>query len=540
MKKNSAEAAGPQDLLTREKEQIMERKSINTGAKRRKSGFIALAAVIPALLLITVLSACGSKKSRTADFSKIGADRLLSFFTVPSSCTADVDEDPAEGRVIRLTSSDVLFPETQSPRVFLKYKELFSAAGAGKPDLSRTPCAVFRVKAEKVHNHIFQLLPLASITEDESTRTASVARVAKTGEWQNICVDLSGIADLAKLPVLRIAFEGLAGSDGESMLISSITFCTRAEAEKIAPAEKYELNEDTGAEYTLRYLHFNIQTENGTLSPIFTRADMFRDLVDELLPDVVGTQEATGLWRWWMDRYVFNGSYSSVGVPRSAKDNEGTPIYYRSDKFELVDSGTFWLSDTPDVPESRVENANYPRICTWARLKDRRTDTEFVMFNTHLDHNGDNDSSTANAVRQAELKVIIRFAQQFKGLPVFLNGDLNSSRLNSKGEPRLLYKLITGMDSFTDDSGETYSWHLADARLTAPITVPEDRTATMTKYYDERLKAYDPSAQPIDYIFYDPANTAALSYESFLLIQNYEYISDHLPLFAVFRIGKDQ
>ena len=516
----------------------MKRKNINTGAKRRKNGCIALSAIVPALLLLMLLSACGSKKTRTADFDKLSADKLLSFFTIPSSCTLEAAEDPAEGRVIRISSSDVLFPETRSPHVFLKFKDLCHAAGAGKPDISRTPCVIFRIKAENVYDHIFQLLPLASVKEDESTRTAAVARVAKTGDWQNICVDLSGIADLSKLSIFRIGFEGFAGGDGESMLISSITFCTRAEAKKIAPAEKYELTSEAGADHSLRYLQFNIQTENGSLAPIFTRADMFRNLVDELIPDVVGTQEATDQWRWWMDNYVFNASYSRVGVPRSDEDNEGTPIYYRSDKFELVDGGTFWLSDTPDVPESKVENANYPRICTWVRLKDRRAGTEFVMFNTHLDHNGANDSTEANAVRLAQLKVIIKFARQFKGLPVFLSGDLNSSRLNSKGELRMLYKLITGEEDFTDDTGETYSLQLSDARLTAAETVPEDRTATMTKYYDERLSGYNPAAQPIDYIFYDPENTVALSYDTFLPTRNNEYISDHLPVFAVFTLRK--
>ena len=69
-------------------------------------------------------------------------------------------------------------------------------------------------------------------------------------------------------------------------------------------------------------------------------------------------------------------------------------------------------------------------------------------------------------------------------------------------------------------------------------TVPEDRTATMTKYYDERLSGYNPAAQPIDYIFYDPENTVALSYDTFLPTRNNEYISDHLPVFAVFTLRK--
>ena len=66
------------------------------------------------------------------------------------------------------------------------------------------------------------------------------------------------------------------------------------------------------------------------------------------------------------------------------------------------------------------------------------------------------------------------------------------------------------------------------------MTVDENHLATMTAQYDESSTSYNPSREPIDYIFFNPANTEALTYETFLISQNKYEISDHLPVFATF------
>ena len=297
-----------------------------------------------------------------------------------------------------------------------------------------------------------------------------------------------------------------------------------------------KIQEQTDGDFTLRVLQFNIQTENGNPTSFSIRSKMYRKLIDQLRPDVVGMEEVTTNWRKWLDKNVFDDSYEGVGEARSA-GGEANPIYYRKDKFELIDSGTFWLSDTPDKVGSMFEGANYPRICTWVLLKDKATGKQFAHMNTHLDHNGKNDSTTGNTIRKDQMRVIIRFAQRFDGIPLFLTGDLNNRRTTGEGKIYALYKMITGQSSVKDEDGNEYKMTLSDSRLDAPVTVDENHTATMTKYYDENNSAYEPTREPIDYIFYDPDTTKALTYETFLYSENGNYISDHLPVFATFQIN---
>ena len=299
----------------------------------------------------------------------------------------------------------------------------------------------------------------------------------------------------------------------------------------------YPKEKQTADDYRVKIIQFNIQTENGNAAPFEARADMYRELVDRLMPDVVGMQEVTVTWRQWLDDEVFNRSYASVGQPRT-EGGEANPIYYRKDKFGVGGYGTFWLSDTPDVAESAFEGANYPRICTWIILQDRATGIHFVVMNTHLDHNGKNDSSTAGNIRMLQLGVIVKFAAQFGDLPVFLTGDLNARRTTGSGNITGVYKLATGQDEVTDEEGNVYRLDLSDSRLNAPVTVDAEHTATMTKYYDETSSSYEPSREPIDYVFYSPATVEPLSYETFLISKDGYEISDHLPVFTIFRIRK--
>ena len=67
---------------------------------------------------------------------------------------------------------------------------------------------------------------------------------------------------------------------------------------------------------------------------------------------------------------------------------EFSPVFYRKDRFELVEQATFWLSDTPEVVGSRGWDAALPRIVTWGRFRDKTTEKVFYLFNTHFNHRG--------------------------------------------------------------------------------------------------------------------------------------------------------
>jgi len=80
-----------------------------------------------------------------------------------------------------------------------------------------------------------------------------------------------------------------------------------------------------------------------------------------------------------------------VGCSRDGEGKESgewNTILYRKERFDLVSSGTFWLTDTPNTI-SKLEGITYNRICTWAVLKDKVANIEIMLCNTHLDHQSD-------------------------------------------------------------------------------------------------------------------------------------------------------
>ncbi|MBP5780962.1 MAG: endonuclease/exonuclease/phosphatase family protein [Clostridia bacterium] len=464
------------------------------------------------------------------DFGSDAAGGILQYIAQTRYCETELVNDEEESKVLRISSKPYSSIGTYVPSVFFKYKEYCAAAGYLNVNVSEKKVVVLKVKTQNAYNRQFGLLGTGALNENTSSRKELFARVPSGDEWHYVCFDYTGVSKTDSITMFRMNFEQYAYEAGEAILISEMRFVTPEEAGTFTDPDVYPAGDNSRE---LRVLQFNIQTENGNSAPFAVRAELYRRLLDQLRPDVVGMEEVTTTWRKWLDDYVFNDSYAGVGEARTT-GGEANPIYYRKDKYELVDSGTFWLSDTPDVPGSYLENVNYPRICTWVLLRDRATGNEFVHMNTHLDHNGQNNSTVGNDIRKSQLGVIVKFAQQYKDKPMFLTGDLNNRRTTSAGNTYALIKIIEGDSKYKDKDGKKYSIKLADARLLAPVTVDENHIATMTAQYDESSASYNPSREPIDYIFFNPANTEAVTYETFLISQNKYEISDHLPVFATF------
>lgn len=158
-------------------------------------------------------------------------------------------------------------------------------------------------------------------------------------------------------------------------------------------------------------------------------------MIREEAPDVFGVQEAlhgqaADLWASLPD-FEFLGAGRDDG--RRAGEYSG--IYYRRDRFEAdpADSGTFWLSDTPETPGSMTWGNTFPRVAVWVRLTDRATQRGFYVFNTHWDHR--HQGSREKAARL----IAERVAQRRRaGEPVVLLGDFNAVESN----PGLLH--LTG------------------------------------------------------------------------------------------------
>lgn len=143
---------------------------------------------------------------------------------------------------------------------------------------------------------------------------------------------------------------------------------------------------------TLRVMSFNVRlgvADDGENSWEQRKALLART-VQDFDPDLLGTQETWRFQASYLLQQLPGREY--VGWPRqpgNEKDGEECGILFRAARFEKLDAGQFWLSETPEVPASKSWDSSLPRVVTWVRLRDRqRPDAELVFLNTHFDHRG--------------------------------------------------------------------------------------------------------------------------------------------------------
>ena len=133
----------------------------------------------------------------------------------------------------------------------------------------------------------------------------------------------------------------------------------------------------------LNLVTFNIRCcDDGPGLMISDRAPRLGAIIDKYDPDVMGLQECTPAWTDYieknlLDRYDFFLKY------RGENSLEGTPILWKKDKFDCIDRGYFWLSDTPEK-ESVSFDGQYLRICMYVVLREKESGREFTYFNTHV------------------------------------------------------------------------------------------------------------------------------------------------------------
>jgi endonuclease/exonuclease/phosphatase family metal-dependent hydrolase len=137
--------------------------------------------------------------------------------------------------------------------------------------------------------------------------------------------------------------------------------------------------------------------------------------------DLLGTQEV--LHNQLQDLLALLPEYGFAGVGRKDGKYEGeySALFYRKSRFELLKTGNFWLSQTPEVPGSMGWDAACERMVTWGIFKDRETGKKFAAFNTHFDHKG------KLARLNSALLLKERTGQIAGNLPVILTGDFNTT-----------------------------------------------------------------------------------------------------------------
>jgi endonuclease/exonuclease/phosphatase family metal-dependent hydrolase len=196
-----------------------------------------------------------------------------------------------------------------------------------------------------------------------------------------------------------------------------------------------------------------------------------------------------------------------VGVGREdGKDGgEFAPVFFRKGRFQLVESSTFWLSESPDSVGSVGWDAALTRICTWAELIDHAGGDTLFLFNTHFDHMG------GRARRESAKLLLEKMTEIAGGYAVILTGDFNSE---AASEP---YRIIT--DRMADTFNSTQTPH-------------HGPSATFFGFY---VTAGSPGER-IDFIF---VNDRFTTRRHGTLSESWQgrYASDHLPVLAEIRIN---
>lgn len=263
----------------------------------------------------------------------------------------------------------------------------------------------------------------------------------------------------------------------------------------------------------IRVLSYNIRYDNPNdgVNIWANRIDDVAQLIgDTRQSDIAGLQEA--LHNQIIDLEERLPDYAWFGVGRDDGETGGefSPVFYRTDRFELLDNADFWLSETPEVPGSRSWDAAITRICSWGKLRDKQTGAEIYIFNSHFDHRG-------VEAREHSAKIIWRKVQEMAGDgPVIFTGDVNAVE---NSQP---YNVFVGR---TEVDG-TYST-LRDTRyLTGQAYDGPPGTFTRENW------TLPSERGPIDYIFVSP-HFQTLRYAVFEdRREDGHYPSDHLPVYA--------
>jgi endonuclease/exonuclease/phosphatase family metal-dependent hydrolase len=217
-------------------------------------------------------------------------------------------------------------------------------------------------------------------------------------------------------------------------------------------------------------------------------------------PDIFGVQEALRHQLEFLGEQL--PAYSWVGVGRDDGEAGGeySAVFFRKSRFSVQQSGTFWLSPTPERV-SKGWDAALPRICTWALLEDKAAGRHVWVFNTHFDHVG------REARRMSASLLLLRLWEMNRQrYPVVLMGDFNAGP-NTEPIQILLRELYD-----------------ARARSQEPPFGPE---GTFNGF-----RFHEPVELRIDYIFTTP-DLRVRKYAVLSDSKNCRYPSDHLPVYAL-------
>jgi len=246
---------------------------------------------------------------------------------------------------------------------------------------------------------------------------------------------------------------------------------------------------------SIRIMSFNLLCQGKDEHVMKNRRNLAVRTILDYQPDSLGVQEATPEWMRWLEKHLPGYGFVGVGRDNGKKRGEHSAVFYLKEKYKAVDSGTFWLSATPEKP-SMGWDAVCMRVCTWAVLENKQNGARYVHINTHLDHRG-------NTAREKGIDLVLKKAAEFE-LPVVCTGDFNLF----EGSP-LYEQLMGGV--------------LRDTKFLAPDTM---NSAT--------FHHFSVPAEGVGVIDYVLANDRVKPHVYRVVTEGIDgkFVSDHYPVYA--------
>ena len=257
---------------------------------------------------------------------------------------------------------------------------------------------------------------------------------------------------------------------------------------------------------TLNVMSFNIRynSPNDGINIWENRKDMVADVFSDYKIDIAGLQEVTKVQLDDLNNRLPDFAYIGVGRDDGKSEGEHCPIYYRKDNLTLLEHGTQWLSETPDVIGSKGWDAALPRIFTWGKFKNNANGEVFYYINTHFDHRG-------QLARLNSSKLLMSKAAELTDgkSAIIITGDFNYTK-DSEG-----YQIMTSTENeitFSDTKEITQT----------PFT---GRPHSSNGFREREV------SRIIDYIFVNEG-IKTKTYDILAIIKDSVYVSDHFPVIS--------
>ena len=256
---------------------------------------------------------------------------------------------------------------------------------------------------------------------------------------------------------------------------------------------------------TLNVASFNIRmdTPNDGENAWPHRKELAKALVRFHDFDIFGVQEA---FRHQLNDLCELTQYACIGEGRDGNDEgEHSAILYKKERFDLLEHGDFWFSETPDRVGLGWDATCCNRICSWGKFRDRKSGKEFYFFNSHFDHQG------IVARRESAKLLLAKVKEIAGGTPAFATGDYNAT---PESEPIQILQ------------GDGLLKNAYDVTRQPPYGTP----GTYHGYHMDRE-----ALNRIDHIFVTD-KVKVLKYGTLNEIPNGKFPSDHFPIMIVAEI----